>query len=56
MKEKIIYTSWLAFALQEAGFEILKTGKNPHHPQYDTYIFEDSAELRQALTQLTKKQ
>jgi hypothetical protein len=56
MKTKIIYTSWLAFALQQAGFEILRTGKNPHHPQYDTYIFEDTEALRQALTQLTRKQ
>lgn len=55
-KEYEIYTSKIAFELRKQGFPILRTGINPRHPQFDTYIFEDSEAFRKAFEQLTKKQ
>ena len=43
--EYTIYTKKMACKLREKGFKILRTGVNPNFPQYDTYIFEDSAEF-----------
>lgn len=50
--EKIIYTKKLALELRKAGFKLLRTGINENFPQYDTYIFEDSEELRQAISKI----
>lgn len=55
MKEKIIYMPWIAAKLREQGFELLRTGVNPHKPQFDTYIFEETPELLEALTRITKQ-
>lgn len=51
--EKVIYTKWLALALRKEGFKLLRTGINENFPQFDTYIFEDSAELDIAIGRLT---
>lgn len=56
MEEKVIYMPWIATKLRERGFKILRTGVNPHKPQFDTYIFENTPELLQALTELTKQE
>lgn len=53
--EKIIYSKWLALELRKAGFNIIRTGINENFPQYNTYIFEDSKELRAAITKFNKK-
>lgn len=53
MQVKVIYMPWVAAQLREQGFKLLKTGVNPHKPQYDTYIFEETPELLEALTKLT---
>ena len=55
MKEKVIYTKWLALKLRENGFKLIKTGINENFPQYITYIFEDSQELRNEIIRLTRK-
>ena len=52
--EFTIYAKWLAYALREQGFRLIRTGVNEKKPQYDTYIFEDSLDLQIAITQLTK--
>lgn len=54
-KEYTIYTRWLAVKLREQGFRIIRTEINQRHPQYDTYIFENSVDLQIAITALTKK-
>lgn len=54
MKEKVIYMPWIAAQLRELGFKLLRTGVNPHKPQFDTYVFEETPELLEALTKLTK--
>lgn len=53
--EKIIYTKKLALELRKAGFKLLKTGINENFPQYNTYIFEDSEELRQAISKINNR-
>lgn len=55
MKEYIIYTPWLAYALRKAGFRILHTGINPHKPHLDTWYFKDTPELRAAITKIANK-
>lgn len=55
MKEFTIYSSRVAAELRKRGFKIVGTGINEAHPQFDTYIFEDSQELREALTSITLK-
>lgn len=39
MREKIIYSKWLAYELRARGFELLRMGINKNFPQYNTYIF-----------------
>lgn len=51
--EKVIYTKWLALALRKEGFKLIGTGINENFPQFNTYIFEDSAELDIAIGRLT---
>lgn len=55
MKEKIIYTKRIALELRRRGFELLKTDINENFPQYITYIFEETPELLQALSEITHK-
>lgn len=52
--EYVIYTKWIALELRKQGFKIIRTGINENFPQYDTYIFEDTEELREAFERLTK--
>lgn len=53
-KEFTIYTRWLAVALREQGYKILRTEVNKFHPQFDVYVFEDSQELQEAMLALTR--
>lgn len=55
MAEKIIYTRWLAVELRRQGFPILRTEVNPNRPQFDCWVFEETAELISALLALTKR-
>ena len=53
-KEYTIYTKWLAYALRQQGFRIIRTEVNPNHPQFDCWIFENSTDLQLAITCLMK--
>lgn len=55
MIEKIIYSKWLALELRKRGFELVRLGVNTNFPQYNTYIFNFSAELDKAIAEITKK-
>ena len=55
VKEYIVYTKWLALALRKQGFKLLGTGINERFPQYDTYIFEETEELHNAIYDLTER-
>lgn len=52
--EKKIFNRRLALALRKRGFEIIKTEPNFYKPEFDVYIFNDSAELQLALTEITQ--
>ena len=48
MKEKIIYTRWLANALVKAGFPVVRIEENPDKPQFDCWVFAETAEFKLA--------
>lgn len=53
--EKKIFNRRLALALRERGFNIIRTEPNFYKPEFDVYIFDDSANLQLALTEITQK-
>jgi hypothetical protein len=55
MKEKIIYSKWVAYELRQRGFKILRVEANPHKPELDCYIFEATKEMITAFTEVTSK-
>lgn len=50
-----VFTRKLAVKLRERGFKIVETQINQKKPQFDIYCFEDTADLRQAVAELTKR-
>lgn len=52
MKTQVVYTRRIAYQLRKMGFKIIKVVPNEYQPQYDNYIFEDTAELQEALAKL----
>lgn len=54
MKEKTVYTKWIAYELRKQGFKFLRADINPNFPQYYCYVFEDSKELRETMDALSK--
>lgn len=54
-QEFIIYTRWLAVELRKRGFKILRTEINQFHPQFDTYVFENSIDFQATLSELTNR-
>lgn len=48
MKEKIIYTRWLANKLVEAGFPVVRVEENPNKPEFDCWVFAETAEFKAA--------
>lgn len=53
--EFTIYMPWVAIKLVVKGFPIKRTQPNPAKPKMEVFIFEDSKELRDAITLITKK-
>ena len=50
-----IYSRRIALELRRKGFKIIGTDINENFPQYDVYLFEDTNQLREELTKLSKK-
>lgn len=50
----IVYTKSLAYELRKRGFQIVRTGVNKNHPQFDTYIFNNSQKLQDAVHEITE--
>lgn len=48
-----IYTRKLALALRNKGFQIVCVEPNWDKPTFDVYCFENTAELQQAVKELT---
>lgn len=51
MKTKKIFTRRLAVYLRKKGFKIIDTMVNSNKPEYDIYLFEDTAELQEAIAE-----
>lgn len=47
-----IYSKKRAYQLRLAGFRIVGTRPNDKFPQFDIYLFEDTAEIREAFAKL----
>ena len=50
----VIYSRWLAAKLRDAGFPIIKVKANPRKPEFDCYLFENSSEFQEMLTEISK--
>ena len=48
MKEKIIYTRWIANKLVEAGFPVVRVEENPNKPELDCYVFAETPDFKTA--------
>lgn len=55
MTEYIVYMPYVAAALRNRGFKLLRVEANPKKPQYDCYVFECSQELLNAINEITRK-
>lgn len=55
MKEHIIFKKWLAAALRDQGYTLIRTAANRHKPEYDVYFFEDVPGFSETMAQLTKE-
>ena len=51
----IIYMPYVAAALRDLGFKLIKTTANIKKPQFDVYWFEDTPELRAAIPKAAEK-
>lgn len=55
VKEKIIYTKWVAFELRKKGFPIKRVQINPNKPQFDCWVFDESEAFSAALASISNK-
>lgn len=46
MKEKVIYTRWLANKLVQAGHPVVRVEENPNKPEFDCWVFAETAEFK----------
>ena len=51
--EKVIYTKWIAYELRKQGFPIVRVEINPNKPQFDCWVFAETAEFNKALLDIT---
>lgn len=54
-KKCLVYTLKVANELVNRGFQIIDTSINIQKPQYKVFWFADSPEIREAITEITKK-
>lgn len=52
VKEKVIYTRWLANALVKAGFPVVRIEQNPDKPYFDCWVFAETAEFKLAFVNI----
>lgn len=55
MKEKIIYTRWLAIDLIKAGFPAVRVEQNPNNPSLKCWVFAETAEFLVAFANIANK-
>ena len=54
MTTKKIFNKRMAVYLRRLGFKIVGTEVNFNYPEFDVYLFEDTAELRKAMDNYRK--
>lgn len=52
MKEKVIYTRKLANKIVQAGFPVVRVEANPNKPEFDCYVFAETADFKKAFTNI----
>ena len=45
MKEKIVYTRWLAIELIKQGFPVVRVESNPIKPEFNCWVFAETDEF-----------
>lgn len=55
MKEKTVYTRWLAVELVRAGFPAVRVEQNPNKPGFDCWVFAETPDFKLALTNIANK-
>lgn len=55
MKEKIIYTKWIAYKLRVQGFPIVRVEPNPNKPEFSCWVFEVTPAFQAAFDKLVSK-
>lgn len=53
--EKVIYTRWVAQELIRSGFPVLRVEANPNKPEFDCYVFAETAEFKTAFFNIANK-
>lgn len=48
MKERTIYTRWLAVELLRQGFQAIRVEPNPDKPYFDCWVFAETPEFKLA--------
>ncbi len=54
MKEKTIYSKWLAYELRKKGFPIVRTEINPNFPQFYCWVFAETEDFTREFLNLVK--
>lgn len=52
MELKKVFSRKLALELRKRGFKIVGTEPNTYKPQFDVYLFQQSEELAEAMTEI----
>lgn len=55
MKEKVVYTRWLANKLVQAGHPVVRVEENANKPGFDCWVFADSAEFKKDFANIVNK-
>lgn len=52
---RVVYSLRIANELKRQGFNFLGIGINPFHPQYKSFLFEDTPEFNDAFEKLVRR-
>ena len=55
MKEKTIYTRWLAIKLIKAGFPVVRVEQNPDKPYFVCWVFAETPEFQIAFANMANQ-
>ena len=55
MKEKVVYTRWLAMELIKQGFPVVRIERNPMKPEFYVWVFAETDEFITAFANIANK-